>query len=196
MRHQERDDEEHATGYLNEPARVFAWNRTLTLAVVVLIGLQIWDSFRLNSVLNNWELILIPPHAAEREWVVGRNHVNETYLVDATHYIIGLWGNVSATTVEPKYNLLLRMFTEDKQPAYRERLEEIKNQIKKFDNISHTMEMREDSIYVKDNENVIEVHADRRKVIGDRLEPPVPVVVEIGFVVENGRFRLTKLDER
>ena len=58
------------------------------------------------------------------------------------------------------------------------------------------MEMREDSIYVKDNENVIEVHADRRKVIGDRLEPPVPVVVEIGFVVENGRFRLTKLDER
>jgi len=196
VKHQEREDEDHVTGYLNEPARVFAWNRTLTVAVVVMVGLQIWDSVRLNNALDNWELIFIPPHAAERQWVVGRNHVNETYLVDATHYIIGLWGNVSATTVETKYNLLLRMFTEAQQPAYRERLEEIKNQIKKFDNISHTMEMREDSIYVKDNENVIEVHADRRKVIGDRLEPPVPVVVEIGFVVENGRFRLTKLDER
>lgn len=196
MNHQDREDEDHRTGYLNHASRVFAWNRTLTVMVVFLVCLQFWDSFRLGQFLNSWEFVLIPPHAAERNWVVGRNHVNETYLLDTTHYIIGLWGNVSATTVEDKYNLLLRMFTDEAMPAYRDRLDEIKNQIKKYDNISHLMELNESGIVLNETEHTIEVRAERIKVVGNRLEPSIPVVITMGYVVENGRFKLTSLDEK
>jgi len=191
--HHERDIPQDS-GYLSRSSRVFAYNKMLIGILVVLLILKIWDSYTLSKLSEGWEQTIIPPAAAERQWVVGRSHVNEFYLIDMVHYIVNLWGNVTPITVNEKYNILLSLFHEKQYPLYKERLAEIESEIARFSTISHFMDLKPGNP-IKIKENTITVSARRYKVTGSTVQPPIDVTLVIDFVIEGGRFKIVNLEE-
>lgn len=184
----------HQTGYLNSVSRVFAKNRLLTALLVLMVILKAWDSVQISLLRANWEQIVIPPPPLE-PYRIKQNSASANYLVDMSHYLVNLWGNVTPITVREKYNILLSLFHEKSFPRYKDRLQEIQGEIEKYSTISHMMDLDPpDAIQIKENHLSIKIR--RYKVVGTTVKPAISGSLEIDFVIEGGQFKILDMEEK
>lgn len=188
------EKDSHDTGYLNPVSKVFATNRLLKSILFLMLIFQILQYLDGRSMRQNWEQTLIPPCPTE-PYRVSRSHASENYIVDMSHYIVALWGNVSPTSVDDKYNILLGMFAEESYPRYKDRLNEISKEIKKYTTISHMMDIQaQDPISILDNH--LQIRIKRYRVVGSTVMPPTVGTLEIDFRIEGGRFKIIDMEEK
>lgn len=184
----------HDVGFLNSYSRVFAKKRFLEIMVVLMLFVQVADYLKLRALQNNWEQIIIPPPAQE-PYKLKMQSASNNYLLDMSHYIVNLWGNVSPTSVDDKFEILLSLFHEESYPRYQERLNAIQKEIKRYSTISHTMDLkRPDPIKIVENHLTIKIL--RSRIVGATVKPPIIGTLEIDFVIEGGRFKIIDLEEK
>lgn len=112
-----------------------------------------------------------------------------------SHYIVALWGNVSPASVDEKYNILLTMFDEQSYPRYKDRLNELSREIKKYTTISHMMDIQaQEPISIL--ENHLQIRIKRYRVVGSTVMPPTVGTLEIEYKIEGGRFKIIDMEEK
>lgn len=188
------DKDSHKAGYLNPVSKVYATNRLMKAILGLMLLFQILQYMDGRAMRQNWEQTLIPPCSSD-PYKISKTTASENYIVDMSHYIVSLWGNVSPASVDDKYSILLNMFSEESYPRYKDRLNEISQEIKKYSTISHLMDVHpQDPISI--NENHLTIKIKRYKVIGSTVMPPTVGTLEIDFRIEGGRFKIVDMEEK
>ena len=98
------------TGYLSSVSKVFADNKLLKILLVVIVFVQVGSFYQLSEITDKWESIIIPPGNAE-PYKIRTGMVSNNYLLDMSHYIVHLWGNLTPNNVDEKFNILLINFS-------------------------------------------------------------------------------------
>lgn len=187
-------DDSAQKGYLRFRSQIFAQNTFLRFLVALLVAVQIWDSFKLNSAIDDWEQIIIPPCNTE-PYSIKKGAANEPYLLDMAQRIVNLWGTFTPESVDMNFNLLLALFHEQSLPRYRERLKEISGEVKKYSAISHLTQLRyPEPIQLIDNE--IHIRINKHRITGKILGPPHQGTIVVKYVMENGRFKIIDMEEK
>lgn len=179
--------------FIQGSSNVFGQNRLLkTMMFIMVVG--VWMIYSSVQDVKTHQKTIIYPGGQRPPYEITNYSANDVYLFDMANYIVYLVGNFSATNVEDRLNILLGLFAEKNYPRYQHHFKQLTTEVKRFKNISHMAELQyPDPIFVRENQ--LRIRMKKSKVVGDTVKPPVVNYLLVDYLIMDGRFQITDLQE-
>lgn len=182
------------TKYLQASSNAFAENKLLKVCCVLTLLATVINTVNMIHLAKNKHTIIIPAGLGF-EMEISGDHANDLYLQRMARYLIELKGNISAANVENKTNELLIMVHASQYGLLRDRWIKEAEQIKKYPALSYVVTLKENKPITVENGRRLYIHADKQRIIGQKIARRTPLQYRIDFIIENGRFWLRDIQE-
>jgi conjugal transfer pilus assembly protein TraE len=182
----------HLHRYLLGAANLFEENRLLkfaiagTLAVTAVLGMVIYTS-------NQNQRTVIVPFGASGDLYVTGNAPSPTYLRTITRNIVSLAGTYSAYSADPQFQELLSIVHPSAYNGLRDSLNRLLDELDSNPTLSIATYIRSDQPVTHSGSEIL-VPVEKVRVIGGVIRK-FRGNLRIRFVIDNGRFWLTALQE-
>lgn len=178
--------------YLQGSSNLFEENRLLKFAIVGLFGITAVLGAVVYSSDQNRRTVVVPFGASGDLYVTG-SKPSAAYLRTMTRNIVALSGTYSAYSADRQFQELLSIVHPSAYNGMRDNLNAILDELSNNPTLSIATYIRPDQpITWTDSEIVVPI--EKVRVIGGVIRK-FRGNLRIGFVVENGRFWLTRLSE-
>jgi conjugal transfer pilus assembly protein TraE len=179
--------------FLSKNSNLFTENKVLKFGFICLCLMVTYQQISIPRMIESQRTIILPSPNIKYE--IGRFSANDAYIFDTALSILAFYENVNAGNVEAFFSALL-LYT---APSYHGELKDILNKrkkiITKLKSISYFTEfVGHNDITMKGDEIYIVYNYYRR--IGGKVEPAVRKRLTITHTMQNGRFMITKIDEK
>ena len=177
--------------FLQPHSNLFAENRILKFAVVVLTIGFLWFAYRVEDVKDRVRTVIVPPVINSKVEISG-SWTTDSYVKEYIRYIGSLLWNYSPTIARSQFSEVLTSW----HPSV---FEEAKSRMYILaDNIELTEAAS--VFYVNKIEHnhdahTIDVTGTRRLTQKDEVTESAVKTYRVGYKVENGRFWLTSVEE-
>ena len=177
--------------YLSIFDKVQASNKVLTLIVIVIGTLVVFNIFATLSIVTNERIILVPP-GLQSQVQISESKVDEQYLIAYSRYILGLLLNYTPITIKSQYEELLLQYDSSSYPIARTVL---------FNLVDTTMTSGASSTFmpqrfvVDQSKSIIKIQGGRKIYKDDRSSINSMQVYQISFKVYNSKVFITELKE-
>lgn len=178
--------------FLQKSANLFAENRLLKFAIVIIGGAVILNIFMTQKAFNSMRVIITPPVVDSKMEITGYG-ADEQYIKKMSRYILGLALTYTPATAKKQFNELLAMFSPETFQGARQT----------FNEMAETVETTGTSsvFYIQKivhdpDASLIEVSGLKRQEIeGVRVQDEKRTYA-IGYRFEQGRFWITEITEK
>lgn len=177
--------------FLGTTANLARSNRVLTTMVVVLsIGYTI-NTAGFFYALEHQTTILIPPTGGSG-LTVTPHRADQAYLSEITRYISSLAWSYSPATARPQFNELLRHVAADRYQQLQAQLYDLASRVEKSGAVSsiHIQHMA-----IQHDSGTITLTARRLISLPGQIPDDRRATLIVRFVLENGRFKVTELQD-
>ncbi|MBN8818680.1 MAG: conjugal transfer protein [Sphingomonas sp.] len=182
----------HLHRYLQGSANLFEENRLLKFAIAGLFGVSAVLGTVIYTSNQNQRTVIVPFGAGGDLYVTG-NAPSATYLRAITRNIVSLVGTYSAYSADRQFQELLSLVHPSAYNGLRDSLSRLLDELGTNPTLSIATYIRGDQpVTYTDNEIVVPV--EKVRVIGGVIRK-FRGNLRIRFVVDNGRFWLTALQE-
>lgn len=179
--------------FIQDSSNVFMQNKLLIAIVFFIAALNVWDSIQISNLRDDHTTIIYPYGDVE-PYRIRHNSANLAYTYDMAKYIIYLYTNHDSLTVKDNYEILLSMFHPSTLPRYQVHLRRMATDFAKYINIAHVGQVnRHDGVVQLKNK--LTIRYSQSRITGMAVQPPRPKVIEIEYLIENGRFWIVEMTE-
>jgi conjugal transfer pilus assembly protein TraE len=182
----------HLHRYLQGSANLFEENRLLKFAIAGLFGISLVFGTVIYTSNQNQRTVIVPFGAGGDLYVTG-NTPSATYLRTITRNIVSLAGTYSAYSADPQFQELLTLVHPSAYNGLRDSLNRLLDELGTNPTLSIATYIRGDQP-VTYTANEILVPIEKVRVIGGVIRK-FRGNLRIRFVIDNGRFWLTALQE-
>lgn len=179
--------------YMQDSSNVFAENRFMRFIMVAMIIWSAFNTILLKNALDNQTTIIMPPDESYKYEITSEN-AGDKYLYRMARNIAFLAGNLNAASTRDQLNELLMLIHPDNYGFYQEHFNKLSKEAERYPNISYVIEIN--------GKNAIEVLGDKmfvdltkKRLVGDTVTRKDRMKFEIGYVIEEGRFYTTGVNE-
>ncbi|MEL6277279.1 MAG: TraE/TraK family type IV conjugative transfer system protein [Pseudomonadota bacterium] len=172
--------------YLNEAQNLAAENGLLKLVSIASFATALLMSIVVGVQAQNTRVIVAPFGGASADLLIVGDQPSTEYLSAISRNIISLTGTFNASNADAQFNEVLKFVHPSAYNAIREEWKEMVEGLRKYREVSF-------ATYIMP-QKPIEIYGDRLRVwttriryVGERITEEVGVV-EIAYVVEDGRF--------
>ncbi len=177
--------------YIQSTSNVFANNRLLKFAVVVIAVAGIFNSFMVYRAVSYQKVILIPPKMTGTiEFVKGKP--TDKYIWDMARVITSLAETYSPATARAQFNELLEYYSPDKYP---------KASVGWYSLASRIEESQVCSIFYLESiklkkDTSVEIFGEQRQFVGDTSIFRQSKTFVMSYRIDKGRFYLLDFKEK
>ncbi len=182
----------HLHRYLLGSANLFDENRLLKFAIAGLFGITAVLGTLLYSSNLNQRTVIVPFGASGDLHVTG-NRPSEAYLRAITRNIVSLSGTYSSYSADQQFQELLSLAHPSAYNGLRDSLSELLDELSRNPTLSIASYVRSDQPVTFTSTEIV-VPIEKVRVIGGVIRK-FPGTLRIKYVIENGRFWLTALQE-
>ncbi len=178
--------------FLQKSANLFAENRLLKFAIVIIGGAVILNIFITQRAFNSMRVIITPPLVDSAMEVTGYGG-DEQYIKKMSHYILGLALTYTPATAKKQFNELLAMFSPETFQGARQSFNEMAETVETTgtSSVFHIQRIIHDP-----NASLIEISGLKRQEIdGVKVEDEKRSFI-IGYRFDQGRFWITEITEK
>ncbi len=177
--------------YLSRMSNIYAENRLLKFAVVVMCVMSIYSMYALNRAVRYQKVILVPSFIDERI-VISGDDAHESYIKlfaqNSANYLL----SYTPQTCEGQFSELLKFIHPSQYAAYKESFAKI---LKTTRDLQVTSNFYVSSLEVNRKKNKITVHGMRHRYTGVTLIAKTAELHEIIYRIVNGRFSIVTFEK-
>lgn len=182
----------HLHRYLQGSANLFEENRLLKFAIAGLFGITAVQGALIYGSNQNQRTVIVPFGAGGDLYVTG-NKPSQTYLRTITRDIVSLAGTYSAYSADSQFQELLTLVHPSAYNGLRDSLNRLLDELDNNPTLSIATYIRSDQPVTYTNNEIL-VPVEKVRVIGGVIRK-FGGNLRIRFVIDNGRFWLTALQE-
>jgi conjugal transfer pilus assembly protein TraE len=182
----------HLHRYLQGSANLFEENRLLKFAILGLFGISLVLGTLIYTSNQNQRTVIVPFGAGGDLYVTG-NRPSATYLRTITRNIVSLAGTYSAYSADPQFQELLTLVHPSAYNGLRDSLNGLLDELGTNPTLSIATYIRGDQPVTYTASEIL-VPIEKVRVIGGVIRK-FRGNLRIRFVIDNGRFWLTALQE-
>ena len=179
--------------YMQDSSNIFAENRFMRFMMIAMI---IWSAFNtvlLKNALDNQRTVVMPPDESFK-YEITSDEANDKYLYRMARNISFLAGNLNAATTRDQLNELLMLIHPDNYGYYQEHFNKLSKEAERYPNISYVIAINGNRA-VELLDNKIFVDLTKKRLVGDNVTRKDRMKFEIGYVIQEGRFYVTGVNE-
>jgi conjugal transfer pilus assembly protein TraE len=176
--------------FLQKSSNIQAENRLLKFVVMAICAVTVFNSFMINKAMNYQRVVLIPPGLDSKVEVTG-GELSEEYIKTMVRYASSLAFTYSPATARKQFDALLSLFSIEAYPQAQQTFYELAGTIETA-NVSSVFYL--DSKFIVDaRTRTIEIIGQNRKYKDSTLVSDTVSKYVLEYVVNNGKFQLTKI---
>lgn len=180
--------------YMQEADNLWEENRLLRLAALCAFGAAAILSITIGFQAQRTRVIVAPFAAGSPDLLIVGNQPSNEYLSAIARNIVSLTGTFTASTAEYQFNEVLKFVHPSVYDSMRDDWKDMVKGLRQYREVSfatYVLPQKPIEIYG----DHIRVAAQRSRFIGDKVGEETGFV-DIGYVVENGRFWITSVEFR
>ena len=178
--------------FLQKSSNIFAENRLLKFAVVVIGVAAIVNTFMTFRALNYQRTVIVPPVLKSRIELTG-DRASEEYVKAFSRYIAALAFSYSPGGVRAQFDELLALYAPEVFPAGKRLLYELADRVT---TTRVTSVFFISKLFVDNEKNQIEVSGQRRQYVEDGKVEDILKTYIIDYRISDGRFQIMKISEK
>ncbi len=182
----------HLNMFLQRTSNLFAENRLLKFVVVITAITQIWCVFKIDDIKDRIRTVIQPPVINSKIEISG-SWTSESYAKEYIRYIGSLLWNYSPATARNQFAELLVSWEPSGFNDARIKLYTLADQIEKTGAASV---FYINKIEIDPDKHIITVTGNRHLSMQDRTVDVAVKAYDVTYVVENGRFWITGVQEK
>lgn len=178
--------------FVQKTSNLFAERRLLRLIVLLIGGLQVFNSLLLFSVLDQKRTILIPVGNPAKVSVSGSS-ADTSYLREMGRYIAGLGLSYNPGTVRQQYEELLSLFAPERFASAKEQLYEAADTVETAgaSSVFFIAEMTDHP-----EQKILDISGTRQLFVQDKKTDEKHLVYRLSYQIRDGRFWIFDFSER
>jgi conjugal transfer pilus assembly protein TraE len=178
--------------FLQKSSNIFAENRLLKFAVIVIGIATVVNAAMTFRALNYQRTVIIPPVLNSRIEITG-DRASEEYVKAFSRYIAALSFSYSPGTVKPQFDELLALYAPEAFPEGKRVLYELADRVITTRVTSVFFMGR---LYVDGGKNQIEMSGQKRQYVDDRKVEDVTKTYLVDYRISDGRFQIMRISEK
>jgi conjugal transfer pilus assembly protein TraE len=177
--------------FLQKSSNLFAQNRLLKFAVLVIAAVVLYNTWMIRKALNTHRTILVPPVINQQIEFQGEK-ASESYIRQMVRYAMTLAVNNSPLTAEKQFQELLTLYAPESYPAAYDNLIKLASKIK---DTAMSSAFYADTILLDEQNQKVEVKGIKIQFIKDVLTGTRQTAYEIAYRIQEGRFMIISIKE-
>ena len=177
--------------YINKTSNLYAENRLLKFAIVI-IGIAVIVNGFMSYIAMHYQKVVILPPVVDRRIVISGNKVDENYIKLFTRYAMTLLQNYTATTARSQFTEFLSLVTTSAYPQMQKTLYTLADTIKKL-NMTSAFYPRK--ITIDEKNRTITVTGLKKEFTNTTVVEDGPRKYMIKYAIINGRFYIDAVKE-
>lgn len=178
--------------FLQKSSNIFAENRLLKFAVIVIGIATVVNAAMTFRALNYQRTVIIPPVLNSRIEITG-DRASEEYVKAFSRYIAALSFSYSPGSVKPQFDELLALYAPEAFPEGKRVLYELADRVITTRVTSVFFMSR---LYVDGEKNQIEMSGQKRQYVDDRKVEDVTKTYLVDYRISDGRFQIMRISEK
>jgi len=176
------------SGYSLRVSNVFAENRLLKFAMLIVAGTSVFSSIYITRTFNSQRIVLTPPQINHQMWIEG-NKASDEYLKEFARYISSLAFSYHPATVRKQFNELLTMFTPSEYENAKKVFYALANRIEEA-RVGSTFYITDINVW---ENRTIEVKGYKTTMFPDKLSEEIVSSFYIEYIVNDGKFQIVSI---
>jgi len=176
------------SGYSLRVSNVFAENRLLKFAMIVVAGTSFFSSVYMTRTFNSQRIVLTPPQINHQMWIEG-NKASDEYVKEFARYISSLAFSYHPATVRKQFTELLTMFTPAEYENARKVFYALANRIEEA-RVGSTFYITDMNVW---ENRTIEVKGYKTTMFPDKLSEEITTSFYIEYIICDGKFQIVSI---
>lgn len=187
-----KQEKEPQGPFVQRTSNLFAENRLLKFTVLVIGTCSVLSAFMSYKALTYQTVVIVPPQVNQKMWVTGNKASNE-YVSEFSRYVASLSLSYMYGLGRDQFSELITLFHPTVQPERRKEYYALSDRINETKAIQSFFISK---ILPDQNNKTVELSGIQRLHIGERLAEEGQKTYVIHYVIESGKFQITRIVEK
>lgn len=179
--------------YLSKMANVRAQNKLLKFCFVVIAGVQLWNSHKIDEAMHYQRTILVPAGLDSRVTITA-DHASDDYVRKYARDVTNLAFNFNPAAARRQFGELLQYFSPESFPQAKSAFDSLADTIERT-KVSSSYIVSKD-IEVDQDKKIITVTGTQRQWVESQFTDTVDRTFLLNYVMADGHFQLTSIEEK